>query len=371
MKYLVYGLTNNWGGVQAIVMAMIKNLSVSDKFDIIVSEEKCAYEDNYKTDNIKFLHIPSWGGDRKGFKKNLKQILLTDNYDFVWINGCIMSNKDIISITKQVSSAKIITHSHGSSFESSNKIKRNILLFLHYLNRNYYLNNIDYPCMCSYKSGEWFYGKKYMRNHKVHFIKNGIEISNFLYNEEIRCLYRRELGLSKEFAVFHAGRLTAVKNQKRIISIFAELIQNGINSKLFFAGDGELREELKLQAELLNVADKVVFLGLRDDINKLYSAMDVMLLPSFHEGFPVTLVEAQATGLPCIVSDRVSRETDINNLIKYLSIDTLSNKEWVDALINVAAGKTINRKERGNEVFERGYNIIDVCEEFKSFVNAR
>lgn len=367
-RFLVYGLTNGWGGVQAIIMSMVKNMSEHFKFDIIVSEGICIYEDKYSSKNVSFFHIPAWGANRSGFNHALINLLEQNTYDYVWVNGCIMSNKDIISVVKKHSVAKIITHSHGSSFEANNIIKKIILLVLHYKNRNFYLKNVDFPCMCSVKSGVWYYGKDYLKKKHVHYIKNGIEYDKFKFNQEIRKEYRKNLNIKDEVAIFHAGRLTYVKNQKRILQIFADYLSLGIKARLFIAGEGELKNELLNLSKELNIQDKVVFLGNRNDVSSLYQAMDVMLLPSFHEGFPVTLTEAQSSGLPCLVSDRVSQETNINGSVKYLSIEGEDNQEWISSLKNLANQNTSARTELGYKVYEEGYDIDIVCEDFLRYL---
>ena len=315
------------------------------------------------------MHIPAWGSDKRGFANGLKTLFSNNKYDYVWINGCLMSNKTIISVTKKYSSAKIITHSHGSSFEGDDKLKRFVLLTMHKWNRAYYKANVDYPCMCSRKSGLWFYGEDYMQTHHVHYIKNGVDVSKFHFDQSIREIYRKELGLSNEFALFHAGRLTEVKNQRRILSIFADFLKQGVKTKLFIAGEGELKDELEDKAQNLHIDDKVIFLGKRNDVNCLYQAMDVMLLPSFHEGFPVTLTEAQAAGLPCLVSDRVSDETNIIGLVKYLSIDTSENDQWVEALKRLSGKQNVDRSKYEEIFCNAGYDINTVCKEFLDFIN--
>ncbi len=371
MRFLVYGLANEWGGVESIVMAMVETLSVrNNSFDIILSEKPASYEKVYQSHNVHFVHMPSWGSSKKKFAHGLQTLFQSNRYDYVWINGCLMANRTIISITKQYSLAKIITHSHGSSFEENNIIKRVILLSMHKWNRAYYGANVDFPCMCSRKSGLWFYGEDYIQTHHVHYVKNGVDICKYRFDKNIRDRYRFDLGLTNEFAVFHAGRLTEVKNQKRILSVFADLLRIGINAMLFIAGDGELRADLEKQSKKLKIDNKVRFLGNRSDVNCLYQAMDVMLLPSFHEGFPVTLTEAQASGLYCLVSDRVSTETNIIGTVQYLSIDKEDNIEWVNALRTISHINPIDRINSEVLFCQKGYDIESVCKDFLSFINA-
>lgn len=367
-RILVYGLSNGWGGVEAIVMSMIDRMAGKYVFEIIHSLDSSSYAAQYESEFIRFVHMPSWGADRKGFASALKKYVEEKRFDYVWVNGCIMANKTIISVVRRFSDAKIIMHSHGSSFESSGWLKRLILLALHILNRPYYICNIDYPCMCSLKSGRWFYGKRYLNRHAVHHIKNGVDTAKFKFNIQVREAYRKEFGVTDEFLVFHAGRLTEVKNQRKILSVVADALAVGMNVKLIIAGDGECREDLNKYAQELGLGNRVLFLGLRNDVANFYQAADVMLLPSFHEGFPVTLTEAQTSGLPCLVSDRVSDETNITGLVRFLSIDEDCNSSWVSALKDAAA-LDIDRYKFFDEVCAAGYSIDNVCAEFIEFID--
>lgn len=366
-KILIYGLSNNWGGVEAIVMAMIERLAGDYDFTIIHSQAPSSYESKYESAYVHFVNIPTWGSDRKGFAAALKNILSEKSVDYVWVNGCIMANRTIISVVRKYSTAKIITHSHGSSFEETNSIKRFVLLALHRLNKCYYLGNVDYPCMCSVKSGKWFYGDRFLNSHEVHYVKNGVDVSKFKYNAQVREEYREKLGIADEFLLFHAGRLTEVKNQRKILSIVADALAEGMNVKLIIAGDGELRNELEEYANELGIYTNVMFLGNRSDVANLYQAADVMLLPSFHEGFPVTLVEAQTSGLPCLVSDRVSSETNLIGLVHFFSIDDSDNSTWISALRDIQTTNN-NRGIAYKKVSEAGYSIDRVCRDFIDFL---
>lgn len=369
LRFLVYGLSCEWGGVESIVMSMIHNMAgESCSFDIIHPECVSSYEEKYKNKYIRFVHIPGWGYNRKGFATALKSLFQANNYNYVWVNGCLTANKTIISSTKKYSNARIITHSHGSSFEEKNIFKRIILYSMHIMNRRYYNMYVDIPCMCSKMSGKWFYGSNYVHNHPVYLINNGIVIDDFKFNSFIRDNYRDKFGLSDDFAVFHAGRLTKVKNQQKILSVFADFLKTGIKARLFIAGEGELRDDLENLAKKLSINEKVHFLGRRNDINYLYQAMDVMMLPSLHEGFPVTLTEAQASGLPCLVSDRVSDETNITGLIKFISIDRDDNREWTEELYKIATDKSLNRIEYSDVLLRKGYDLKNICEDFLNYV---
>lgn len=366
-RILVYGLSNQWGGVESIVHSIIDCLEDEIFFDIIISGDNIDSRHYNHAHNVSILRIPAWGESRSHFKSNLKKIFSRNEYDFVWINASLMSNRDIISVALKNSNASIITHSHGSYFEETYKLKEYILLTLHYLNRSYFKKHVKFKCMCSKLSGKWFYGKKLLKTGNIHLVRNGISTAQFVFNASKRAIMRSNLGINDEVALFHVGRLTAVKNQSYLLDIVKESIRQRLNVKLFIAGGGELRPILEKKVDEMGLKEQVVFLGPRSDVDQLYQACDVFLLPSFHEGFPVTLTEAQTSGLPCIVSDTISRETNINGRVEYLPIDFNSIKLWVEAI----KSNLVTPEERaylGENVKKAHFDIEDVAEDFKKFL---
>lgn len=362
MKILVYGLSNNIGGVESIVLSIISRLSDRCSFDLLISGE-CTYKDSLK--NVNFLNIVSWGSNPSLFGKELADILLSSEYKCVWINGCIMANRTIISVIKKYSTAIILTHSHGTYFEEMNPIKSFILKGLHYLNRNYYLRNIDIPCACSMKSAEWYYGKKYCKNASIHVINNGVDVSKYYFKPELREQVRTELCLGNSLVLFHAGRLTLVKNQKKIINIVKAFVDKGKNVKLLIAGVGELEAELKEYVVNLNLISNVEFLGFRKDINRLCQAADAFILPSFHEGLPVTIIEAQATGLSCFISDTITKEADVSGLVHFLPL-AKSDEQWAEVIEDNT--NLVGRELAATAIVKHRYDIESVANDLYNLI---
>lgn len=168
---------------------------------------------------------------------------------------------------------------------------------------------------CSEVSGKWlFYGKYDVLN-------NGIDTSKFRFSEDTRQKYRKFLKLDNYKVIGHVGNFVDVKNHLFLIDVFYEVQKEQSDVKLLLIGDGVLREIIERRINQLGINDKVILLGKRSDVADLYQAMDFFVLPSKFEGFPVTLVEAQAAGLPCCVSDKVTKEVDITNTVKFISIE--------------------------------------------------
>lgn len=181
------------------------------------------------------------------------------------------------------------------------------------------------------------WGKSAVKKGKVTILPNAIDPERFKFNEKQRNEVRARYGISDDdFVVGHVGRFFPEKNQKFIVELFSEYSQNHSNCKLLLVGNGPLQTEIQDLVKQKNLEDKVVFAGLQKDVVGFYSAMDVLLLPSTREAFPMTLVEAQYNGLPCIVSSAVPKETAITDYVYPLPIDEV--KPWCEklSLLNVA-----------------------------------
>ena len=153
-----------------------------------------------------------------------------------------------------------------------------------------------------------------------------------------------ELGIPQDaFVVGHVGRFTYAKNQAFLLEIFAELLKQKSNARLLMVGEGELERELRQKVQSLKTENQVVFTGVRTDVDKLYSAMDVFCLPSFYEGLPVVLVEAQANGLPCVVSEQVTSELLLAGQCFCLPLDACGS--WIPALLEKKRGQAVVQLE--------------------------
>lgn len=189
---------------------------------------------------------------------------------------------------------------------------------------------------CGQEAGEFLYGKKEFQKHGI-ILNNGINTDDFAFNEQSRNEIREELGIEKDAVVLgHIGQLYSVKNQSFIIDIFNAFYEKNKNAYLLLIGDGDDREMLEQKIASLGMNDRIKMLGLRRDADKLYSAMDCFVFPSLHEGFPLTLVEAQASQLPCVVSDAVTKKTKLNDNIAFCSVSDPA-QIWCKAITDLLA----------------------------------
>ena len=189
--------------------------------------------------------------------------------------------------------------------------------------------------------------------HKFQIMNNAIDAKKFIYNEEVRKQKRVELGVEDKFVIGHVGRFNLQKNHEFLVKRFADFAKTNEDAVLVLIGNGELQEKIKEMAKEYGIETKVKFLGLREDIPQLLQAMDLFLFPSLFEGLPVTLVEAQAAGLPCVISDMITDEIMITDQISKVSLSgntSLWNQE-------IAKYRYSKRKNTIEDIIEHGFDI--------------
>jgi glycosyltransferase involved in cell wall biosynthesis len=178
---------------------------------------------------------------------------------------------------------------------------------------------------CGIEAGRWMFGN---RPHVV--LQNGINLRKFAFDQNKRNTLRNQLAIDDKTVVGHVGRFTDQKNHGFLLRIFKEYIKENANSVLLLVGDGPMENEVRNCAKELNVEKQVIFYGTTADTSALYSAMDIFVFPSKYEGVPLTLVEAQANGLPSVISDRISREVIRTDLVSVKNLELIS--EWVEEI---------------------------------------
>ena len=200
-------------------------------------------------------------------------------------------------------------------------------------------------------AAEWMFGKGIISNPKYSMITNGINVREFDFDENKRINKREELRVQKFFVVGHVGRFNKQKNHEYLLDVFRQLLVTKPESVLLLVGIGELETDVRQKAYELGISDKIIFAGIRTDVNELLMAMDVLVFPSLYEGMPNVVIEAQATGLPCIVSDTITKQVQITDLVKFESLGNV--EKWTEEILNI----DLNRRSRIDEIIEKGYSI--------------
>lgn len=211
-------------------------------------------------------------------------------------------------------------------------------------------------------AGIWLFGKKNFKNEKVEIWPNAIECRKYVFNEKKRREKRSELDIENKLVVLHVGNFTPPKNHEKIIKVFYEVCKKRKDAVLLLAGE-ELNPAIRHLAQQLKIADKVHFLGTRTDINELLWAADVFLFPSIFEGMPGAVIEAQASGLPCVISNAITKEVCITPLVRQLSLKR-SDEEWASTVLR--AQKT-GRMDTLDLMKKAGYDIETLVEKLTRF----
>lgn len=206
---------------------------------------------------------------------------------------------------------------------------------------------------CSKLAGEDVFGEYAMKQGRVKIIHNAIDVKRFAFDEQKRQEARDALKITDKLVLGHVGRFDYQKNHPYLLEVFAEVCKKRSDAVLLLLGDGAARQAMEERCRELGIADLVKFLGNRKDTERYYQAMDVFLLPSFFEGLPGVLVEAQAAGLACIVSDTVTREAEATDLVSWLSIDEPPER-WAEEVIKQAA---YARRDTSKELTEAGFDV--------------
>lgn len=222
--------------------------------------------------------------------------------------------------------------------------------------RKFILENATDFLACSEKAAKWLFGSEFQG---YTILKNGIDLEKYRYDGNIRIKYRKKFGVDNKFVIGHAGRFARPKNHVFLIDIFKEIINYNASCILLMAGDGELFEDIKCKAKKYGLENKCMFLGIRDDIPKLLQAMDIFVLPSLFEGFPISLIEAQTCGLPCVISGEISEEVCLLDEVKRIPLEK-DAKYWAKEILKYR-NYEVNRKSHDLELTAEGYDAKDAA----------
>lgn len=346
-RILVYGMTDNKGGIEAYLVNYLKKLAVGNKvtFDFVTDYKDIAYKDLLGELNCNIYYIPSRRENLLSHMKALRKII-KDHTEYTCAYFNILSASEAFTILSLagISRIKIVVHSHNSSVKS---------IVRHRLLRPFLNLMADDRLACSSEAGVFMFGNKYMRKNKVKIVHNAIETSQYIASDEIRQMIRTEFGLEDRLVVGHVGRLCYQKNTLFLLEIYKRVLEIHPESFLLLVGEGEDRELVERKIKEEGIADHVILTGMRSDVAHLLQAMDVFVLPSRFEGLPVVGIEAQAAGLHCVFADTFTKESDITGNVTFLSLQTPIN-EWAETVIR------LSKKQRDNMeivIKKMGYDI--------------
>lgn len=293
--------------------------------------------------NVHLVEIPFRKRKPLKYLRILLNFLRTNNFDVIHVNGNSSTMGLELFVAKLAKIPLRISHCHNTKtgYPLLNKLLKPI-----------FNSSVNCRMACSQEAGKWLYGKK-----KFFIIDNGINLNEYFPSSTSREKIRERYNLTaNDFVLINVGYFNYQKNQFFLIDVISSLPSN---YKLILVGEGTNLLKIKKVVEQKNLKNRVIFVGAVNNVNEFLSAADVFLLPSRYEGFPFSLVEAQAAGLPCVVSNIVTKKVNLTGMVKFCSLK--DTKNWNNEILKLKRIDFYNRlmktKKIDSLIAEKGYSI--------------
>lgn len=312
------------GGAEALLMNWYRTIDRSlVQFDFLLRSHENIYDNEIRALGGRVYYTAEYPKRYFTNKKETESFFRQHmgEYEAIHVHGNALLYINVFDIAKKYGIKNRIMHSH------SIKTKNRVFKVLHNLNKKKISKKATAFLACSQEAGRWMFPEDV----EFEVIPNGIDVERFKYNLQARCEIRDELNIKDQFIIGHIGRFLDVKNHIFLLDVFEKVCNKREDAVLILVGVGPLEQSIKDEVKARGLEEKVHFLGVRKDTEKIYSAMDVFALPSKYEGLSIVLIEAQASGLYSVASEFVPKESRVTDRISYLSIK--SAEDWVDALL--------------------------------------
>lgn len=330
-KIKVAMVTNHFGitGISQVILNYCKALN-RDRFDLtVIAGEPFAPENREECEQngIKFVVLPS--RHQKSFRHYFGLWkALKNNFDIVHVHGGSSIMAVELTIARLAGVKIRIAHSHNSACPN---------MKIHKILNPYFKKTYTKALACGELAGNWLFGEN---NFEV--LPNVFHTGNFKFDPSKRERVRKELNLENRFVLGHIGRFNKQKNQPYLLKIFEKLAQKRGDAVLLLAGTGPDFEKTKALVDTHPYKERIILYGTTKDASAVYSAMDYFALPSLHEGLPVVLLEAQISGLPCVVSDKVTKEVDFGGIC-WASVEDSPNV-WAEIILDSYISRETDRQ---------------------------
>ena len=364
MNIMIVGMTRSYGGIEKFIVSQLERLPSGENTIFLLNDlnhEPLAYQDKFADLNIS--DVVSIGISEKvhpyAYVKKVQELCSKLRIDAIVINSSTLRVRHVLQLlAAKISNAKIrIVHSHNSFCDGINAFLNRWLCFL--VSGTDITGLITLRLACSAVAGKWEFRKK-----QFLVINNGIDTKAFSFSVEDRKAVRKALRINETVRVFfHAGRISTQKNSDFLLRVYLKYAASNENTLLLVAGgvDADDCEIGKFNKTLASspLSSHVIYLGVRADVPLLMSASDVFLLPSLYEGLPIVAIEAQCSGLYCVVSDRISTEVKLTENIDFVPLESDVDK-WCEALGRAEKkADRIIRTECALQIKQQGYDIED------------
>lgn len=343
------------GGSQAMLMNIYRNIDRTKvQFDFIIEHpEYDYYLSEIESLGGKVYTLPAFKGSNLKEVKDAWNKFFIEHPEYKILHSHSRSHASIYLPIARKYGLKTIIHSHNTSNGSGIKaIVKNIMQYPLRFQADYYIG-------CSIKAGEWLFGERIVNSNKFFVLNNAIDADKFRFNEKIRDEYRKEFNVIDKTVYLQVGSLSKQKNHLFSIEVFNKLSKVKDNIVLYVAGVGDLKQDIEAKIREFGLEEKVILLGRRSDISNLLQMVDCYIMPSIYEGLSVAAVEAQASGITCILSDTVSKEVKISDNCEFLPLEV---DKWVNRL-----NSTFNRIDSYKQIKDAGYDVKDSAKKMQEF----
>lgn len=354
LRVLQVGMTRNLGGIETYLIEQFRHLDKSKidyDFVNITGEYSICYEDEILASGSKIFKVVSRHKNPLLHYWQWFNILLQNKgvYDVIVLNTNSLEYVFPLVLGKVFGIPVRVIHSHNSGFENKQGLARRILVGM---NKKLLAWSANLRFACSQFAGQWMF-----KDNPYHVIYNAIDIHKYDADLAVRDEMRQALNLDTALTLLHVGRFSYQKNHSFLLDIFKEVHSIQPNSVLLLVGDtteeSEFLTEVKRKIKAYGLEHVVRLLGRRDDVNKIMQAADVLVMPSFFEGLTVVGIEAQASDLPLLLSDTVTKELELLPSTQFISL-VAGAKAWAEVIVN---SKKHNRRSRYEELKAAGYDI--------------
>ena len=354
LRVLQVGMTRNLGGIETYLIEQFRHLDKSKidyDFVNITGEYSICYEDEILASGSKIFKVVSRHKNPLLHYWQWFNILLQNKgvYDVIVLNTNSLEYVFPLVLGKVFGIPVRVIHSHNSGFDNKQGLARRLLVGM---NKKLLAWSANLRFACSQFAGQWMF-----KDNPYHVIYNAIDIHKYDADLAVRDEMRQALNLDTALTLLHVGRFSYQKNHSFLLDIFKEVHSIQPDSVLLLVGDtteeSEFLTEVKRKIKAYGLEHVVRLLGRRDDVNKIMQAADVLVMPSFFEGLTVVGIEAQASDLPLLLSDTVTKELELLPSTQFISLDA-GAKAWAEVIVN---SKQHNRRSRYEELKVAGYDI--------------
>lgn len=347
------------GGIESFLNNVLSHMDTTDvRIDIVAANiQDSVFTAGLKAQGIQFIELSGQLRNPKNYRL-FRELLCENRYDVVHFNLFQGFSLRYVRIAEEENIPVRIAHSHNTDLRKSKG--RLLKLLIHKMGSYLHANTATHFWACSQAAAEFLFPSKELRKKSYQFIPNGIETQRFAFNPQVRELMRDELAVNDCFVIGNVGRLCYQKNQEFLLDVLAAVLKHRPESRLLLVGEGDREDNLRIKAQSLGIAEKVIFYGVTDKVETLFWAMDAFAFPSLFEGLGIAAVEAQAAGLPVICSEYIPAEAKIASEVYTLPLDA---EKWAKELMN----QTLERNSSAVEdIHGAGFDVAEVVKLFRN-----